>query len=376
METKQLPSEFMRFQMKATGEADVYIFEDIGENWTGTGITAKAFVKEFDSLLKKNPTNINIHLNSNGGSVSDGIAIANTIKRVKDKTTVYVDGFAASIASIIALAGSKNVMASNALFMIHNPKGFAMGDSRDMAKMGATLDTVKEALVSTYTEKTGKSAAEIAAKMDAETWFTAQEAKEYGFADEVMGESPVLNQVSQASWNAWNSVRNQVRAEAQPIAGETSPDQPKETCEMSDTTKEGPKPATIAELKAACAGATSDFICAMLEQEATVADAMKAYQKVQADVIAEQTAKIEALQKKAEKPAAPVVAVGVEPLKETIKAQEPAMEPEAEWLALIHAKITAGMPKKQATITAARENPDLHRAYLEAYNGRFGREVK
>jgi len=163
--------------------AEIWIYEQIGEDfWTGGGITAKRFQKELAAIKA---TQIDLHINSPGGEVFDGITIYNLIKQHPATVTTYIDGLAASIASVIALAGDKVIMAENALYMIHNPWGFAMGDAEEMRKTADLLDKVGGSLITAYNSKSGKPDDEISALMDAETWMTAQEAKEFGFVDDI-----------------------------------------------------------------------------------------------------------------------------------------------------------------------------------------------
>lgn len=163
--------------------AEIWIYEEIGEDWfSGGGVTAKGFQKEL-SAIKANQ--IDLHVNSPGGEVFDGLTIHNLIKQHPAKVTTYVDGLAASIASVIALAGDKIVMAENALMMIHNPYGMTRGDAAEMRRMADTLDKVSGSIVLAYANKTGKTDEEIKSMMDAETWMTADEAMNYGFIDEI-----------------------------------------------------------------------------------------------------------------------------------------------------------------------------------------------
>ena len=172
------------YEIKNKGDkAEIWIYEMIGEDfWTGGGVTAKNFQKELSEIKA---SQIDLHINSPGGDVFDGIAIYNLIKQHPAKVTSYVDGLAASIASVIALAGDQIYMAENALFMIHNPYGMAFGESADMRKMADLLDTVRGSIVKAYVSKTGKPDTEIFPLMDSETWMTADEAVEFGFIDEV-----------------------------------------------------------------------------------------------------------------------------------------------------------------------------------------------
>lgn len=164
-------------------KAEIWIYEMIGEDfWTGGGVTAKNFQKELSEIKA---SQIDLHINSPGGDVFDGIAIYNLIKQHPANVTTYIDGLAASIASVIALSGDEIYMAENALFMIHNPYGMVMGAAADMRKMADRLDIVRGSISKAYITKTGKDEAEINALMDAETWMTADDAAEFGFIDEV-----------------------------------------------------------------------------------------------------------------------------------------------------------------------------------------------
>jgi ATP-dependent Clp endopeptidase proteolytic subunit ClpP len=164
-------------------KAEIWIYEQIGEDWwTGGGMTAKSFQKELATITAGQ---IDLHINSPGGDVFDGITIYNLLKQHKATITTYIDGLAASIASVIALAGDQVIMAENALMMIHNAWGAAMGDADVMRKMAETLDKVSGSIILAYTEKTGKDAQEMAQMMADETWFTAAEALDMGFADQI-----------------------------------------------------------------------------------------------------------------------------------------------------------------------------------------------
>ena len=163
--------------------AEIWIYEQIGEDfWTGGGVTAQSFQKELAGIKA---SQIDLHINSPGGEVFDGITIYNLIKQHPANVTTYIDGLAASIASVIALAGDKVVMAENALFVIHNPWGFAMGDATEMRRTADLLDKIGGSLITAYTAKSGQEAHDITAWMDAETWMTAKEAQEWGFIDEI-----------------------------------------------------------------------------------------------------------------------------------------------------------------------------------------------
>ena len=170
--------KWYNIQNKVGNSADVYIFNEIGTY----GITAQDFISDIKDLKD---TPINLHVNSIGGDVFDGMAIYNVIKRREARTTVYIEGIAASIATIIALGADEVIMAENSLFMIHNAWGGAMGEAKDMRKTADTLEKISSELTDIYMKKTGLSYEALAEMMDEETWLNAQEAYDYGFIDTI-----------------------------------------------------------------------------------------------------------------------------------------------------------------------------------------------
>lgn len=172
------------FEIKNKADkAEIWIYEQIGEDWwSGEGTTAKTFQKELSQISS---SQIDLHINSPGGEVFDGITIYNLLKQHPANVTTYIDGLAASIASVIALAGDEVIMAANALFMIHNPWGMAMGDADEMRKTADLLDKVRDSIVVAYEDKCKKSKKDISDLMSAETWMSADDALEKGFIDQV-----------------------------------------------------------------------------------------------------------------------------------------------------------------------------------------------
>ena len=180
--------QYWEVKSKANKTGELLIYGDIvsSDMW-GDGVTPA----QIDAALKElgDIDTLNVYLNSAGGSVFAGMAIYNIIKRFKAKTkNAYVDGLAASIASVIVMACDKVIMPSNAVMVIHNPEGGVIGDAADMRKMAEALDKVRETILGVYREKTGKTDEELIPMLDAETWMTAEEAVKLGFADEVQGE--------------------------------------------------------------------------------------------------------------------------------------------------------------------------------------------
>ena len=168
--------------------AEILIYDEIGRDFWGEGIAAEDLVKELSEL---DVETIDVRINSMGGQVFEGLAIFNALDRHPATITTHVDGMAASIASIIALAGETVNIAENAFMMIHNPHGFSMGDANAMRKMADVLDTLAGSLADTYSAKTGKSEKVIRAMMDEETWFNSEEALEAGLVDEVTAKMDV-----------------------------------------------------------------------------------------------------------------------------------------------------------------------------------------
>lgn len=163
-------------------KAEVWIYDVIGETFFGEGVAAKSFVKELADIKA---SQIDLHINSPGGSVWDGHAIYNSLISHPANITSFVEGRAASIASVVALAGNKVVMANTAMMMIHNPRAIVAGTAVDIRSAADVLDKVGETIQNVYVNKTGESNDVISKAMDEETWFTATEAVEFGLADEV-----------------------------------------------------------------------------------------------------------------------------------------------------------------------------------------------
>lgn len=189
------------YQIKAlaNGNTEIYVYDEIGY-W---GVTAKDFARDLKEVGKG--AAIDLHINSPGGSVTDGIAIYNLLKNHQNSVNIIIDGIAASMASVIAMAGDTITMPENALMMIHNPWGGAMGDADEMRKTADVLDKMKTALISAYASKTGLGDEEISAMMDAETWMTGAEAAELGFADQTSAEVKIAASFDTTKLNNFNN---------------------------------------------------------------------------------------------------------------------------------------------------------------------------
>jgi ATP-dependent Clp endopeptidase proteolytic subunit ClpP len=175
----------LKARIRAQGETSrIDIYDDIGaDSFWGGGVSAA----DFRQALADVKGALEVHINSAGGDVFDGIAIAEAIRDRKGPVTTVVDGLAASIASVIAQAGAKRVMAPGSMLMVHDAWGAAQGNAAELAKMASTLDQVSANLASVYAARSGRTAGEWRDAMRDETWFTADEAVNAGLADEVAG---------------------------------------------------------------------------------------------------------------------------------------------------------------------------------------------
>jgi len=215
--------------------AEISIHDEIG----AFGVTAKEFLAELGELT--NTSRITLRINSPGGSVFDGIAIYNALRRHAAHITVVVEGIAASIASVIVCAGDEVVMPENAMLMLHEPSAVVSGTADDLLSMAAALEKMRVSLVSAYRDKSGLPDTKIETLLNKETWLSASEALELGFADRI--ESPV----KMAAHFDFSTFRNAPRAlSALSTRNEEAP--------MSKPTKTPPDKADTIDDKAKTAG--------------------------------------------------------------------------------------------------------------------------
>jgi ATP-dependent protease ClpP protease subunit len=163
------------------GVLELLVYEDIGLDWwSGEGVTAKTVKQSIDEAGIF--TSISVRINSPGGDAFEGVAIYNLLRAQKKPVNVFVDGLAASAASIIAMAGDTITMGNNAMLMIHNAWSGCQGYASDMRKMADLLDKVSASVAQTYIDRAGLSAEEVKELMDAESWLNAQESLDKGLA--------------------------------------------------------------------------------------------------------------------------------------------------------------------------------------------------
>lgn len=194
-------------QQAELGVLDLYIYGDVeaetfvDDGWWGYWKESENSANHFREVLSQYPnvTQINVYINSYGGSVFEGTAIYNQLRRHSAHKTVYVDGFACSIASVIAMAGDEVVMPRNTLMMIHNMWIAATGSAAELRKAADQLDTINAAGRAAYLEKAGDKLPEeeLVTMMDAETWLTAERCVELGLADRIADQDADMSQASQ-----------------------------------------------------------------------------------------------------------------------------------------------------------------------------------
>lgn len=187
---------------KAPDKAQIIIYGEIGKDYWGDGmmISAKAFSEELGKI-PDTVKEIEVRINSGGGDVFEGITIYNRLKQHKAKKKVYVDGLAASISSIIALAGDEVIMGEGALYMIHLPWTWAVGDRQALDNTINRLMDIEEQMLGIYAKKTKMDRNEIRAMLEKETWLDADQAIEQGFANEKMEDTvPIAASAMKMPW--------------------------------------------------------------------------------------------------------------------------------------------------------------------------------
>jgi ATP-dependent Clp endopeptidase proteolytic subunit ClpP len=345
------------------GRAEILLY-DVIDSWYG--VSAKQIHDELKAAGEVSA--IDLRINSPGGSITEGMAVYSILKRHPARVIAYIDGLAASMASVVAMAADEIVMTDGAYIMIHNPLGAVVGDSQEMREYADLLDKMKSQLVNIYAAKTKQSAEAVAALMDAgETWFTAAEAIAAGFADRSTAQ---LALAASFDPSRFSYVPPQLKLKPTSLSGEaqmseTLPATETAAAAASTTPPPLPQPASYADLKAECLGADAPFLCAQLDAKATAAQARQAW-------MTEQQTRLAAAQDeiKTAKTAAAARAIGVAPLGNG-SGKSPAAaggDPIAEFNEAIAAKTAAGMTRQKAVLAVAAENPDLHEAFVDAHN--------
>lgn len=191
----------LKVRAKSKTSAEVVIYGTIGLDW-GDSITAK----QFHNAMKEigpDVTDLSVRINSPGGDVFDGIAMYNILRQHKAKKTVFIDGWAASIASIIALAGDEIIMGEGALYMIHLPWTVAMGNRNEMDNVTSRLIDIEDQMIGIYAKRSGLGKSEIKKMMEDETWMDAEEAISYGFVHKKVEETALIAASAVKASKAW-----------------------------------------------------------------------------------------------------------------------------------------------------------------------------
>ena len=171
------------YAIRSKGKNDppeILIYEDIGEGWFSDGITAKQFAEDLKAL--GDVPAIDVRINSYGGNVSDGVAMYNALVRNGAKIKTYIDGMAASVASVIAMAGQEIVIAENAWMMIHDAWGIAIGNANELRRQADLMDSTSKTIAEVYVARTKQPLSKVRDLMADETWMDAAQALDLGFA--------------------------------------------------------------------------------------------------------------------------------------------------------------------------------------------------
>ncbi|MCM3180236.1 head maturation protease, ClpP-related [Cytobacillus horneckiae] len=175
----QIPHNFAVAHDEDNGVSELTIYGDIGESWYWDSTSAT----DIDNALKEAGNNdLVIHLNSPGGSAFDGIAIYNRLKSHKGKVKIQVDGWACSAASVIAMAADELIMGAGSMMMIHEASNIVWGTKTEMRKQADMMEKLEDGIIDIYMTKANVDREDIRNKMNEETWFSANEAVEVGFA--------------------------------------------------------------------------------------------------------------------------------------------------------------------------------------------------
>lgn len=173
------------------GEANINIYGDITSwEWLESDVSSYTLSKELDGL---DVDTINVYINSYGGEVAEGLAIYNALKRHKAKIKTYCDGFAASIASVIFMAGDERIMSNASLLFIHNAWTYTGGNANELRKTADDLETMTQASINAYMDHVNITEEELKEMLDVETWITPQDALTMGFATSIINDSTNKN---------------------------------------------------------------------------------------------------------------------------------------------------------------------------------------
>ncbi len=202
---------------------DIYIYDNVeGDSynwWTGEKMESETSANYIKQVLESNQSTseINLYINSYGGEVKEGLGIYNQLKRHPAQVNVYIDGFACSIASVIAMVGDKVVMGTNALMMIHHASIGCYGNAEELRKAANDVEVIDQASCSSYLTKAGEKLDEATLKqlLDNQTWLNASQCLEYGLCDEIAGQEDKTIEAAQQRFK--QSIQAQIMQAETPI---------------------------------------------------------------------------------------------------------------------------------------------------------------
>ena len=206
-------------------KATINIYGDITSwPWLESDVSAANLSQKLDEM--GDVSEIDVYINSYGGEVAEGIAIYNALKRHKAKVTTFCDGFACSIASVIFMAGDERVMMNPSMLMIHNAWTLATGNADELRKQADDLEKITQLSVDVYESRSTLTAKEIKKMMDKETWISATEALEYGFATAI-DSSEAEHESQNARQSLFDIIRKYQSGEVDPGVGNDPEVEPK-----------------------------------------------------------------------------------------------------------------------------------------------------
>lgn len=336
--------------------AEIYIYGNIGDRWNEDGVIASTLVREIAAL---EADEIALRINSYGGSVTDGMAIYNALKRHPATVNAFVDGVAISCASYIAMAGDTITFAKNAQMMIHAPWGYAMGNAEELRTQAEILDRYAKAMASAYADKSGQSMDDALALLTdgKDHWYLADEALEAGFADAVGDEVAVAASLAR-SFDLSRFPKPQAAAHPGGVAAPVL-----QPLAAAGTTLEASMPGTVTQAATTAATPANTQFARTREQNTEVLAMFKPFaaqpgmQELQTEVLADTSLTMEQVQAKLlakmGEGATPAHPAGAHPRVETV-ADEVDKQREAGVNALL---VRAGVQVDAGVRASMNSNP-------------------
>ncbi len=353
---------------------EILIYGEIGEE-----VQARDVIQQLDGM--RDAKVVKARINSDGGSVSQGTAIYKAFKDHPAKIITSIEGGAFSIAGYIAMAGDEREIASNGMLMIHGPRTETRGNAEEHEQNLQMLKAATTSMVGAYAEVTGRSEDEIREMLKSNNWLSAQEAVAQGFATRISEASKLAAKLDVEKFS----------------------DIPKQFVKAIRKERTLEMKATIPELKAACPGASSDFILDAYESDKSVAEASANFHKLVAEENAELKAKLKAMEDgeedddKKSDPAAELESLKskISSMEETLGALNAKIDDvgalakkpgasavahvsgdgtgegksaKAEWDSKVQEKVSSGVPNAKAVVAVMKENPGLREKMVEEVN--------